>query len=68
MNNNKFNQHATHDVHINWRLTNANGNPALCCSVCTTPKGKRRGQPLYIDWLKSSHIETLQKIGVEERF
>jgi hypothetical protein len=68
MNQSKFNQHSSHDVHINWRLTNAHGNPALCCSQCTAPKGPRRGQPLYIDWLKAAHIEELQKLGVEEIF
>lgn len=65
---NKLEKHATHDVHINWALTNAHGNPALCCSVCTTPKGKRKGQALYIDWLKAAHIEELQKLDIEERF
>ena len=67
MKNNKHLIHAEHEVHINWRLTNAHGNPALCCSSCTTPKGKRRGQPMYIDWLKAAHIEELQQLGVEER-
>lgn len=65
---NKYNQHALHEMHINWALTNAHGNPALCCSQCTTPKGPRKGQPLYVDWLKRNHIEMLQKLGVEERF
>jgi hypothetical protein len=68
MNQSKFNKHATHEVHINWHLTNAHGNPALCCSSCTTPKGPRRGQAAYIDWLKAAHIEELQKLGVEEKF
>lgn len=60
--------HAQHQVHINWALTNAHGNPALCCSECTTPKGPRRGRPLYIDWLSNKHIVCLQELGVEERF
>lgn len=68
MNSSKYQQHQNHEMHINWRLTNAHGNPALCCSQCTTPKGSRRGQPLYIDWLKRNHIEMLQKLGVEEKF
>ena len=68
MNTQQFEKHKHHEIHINWRLTNAHGNPALCCSECTTPKGPRRGQPLYIDWLKGAHITELQKLGVEERF
>ena len=68
MQNNKHLTHAEHEMHINWALTNAHGNPALCCSKCTTPKGPRRGQPKYIDWLKSKDVAMLQQLGVEERF
>jgi len=65
---NKYQEHSTHEVHINWRLTNAHGNPALCCNQCINKKGSRRGQSKYIDWIKSRDIEFLQKLGIEERF
>lgn len=55
-------------MHINWALTNAHGNPALCCSQCTTPKGPRKGQSAYIDWLNQKSIDVLKSINVEERF
>lgn len=65
---NKYQEHATHEVHINWRLTNTHGNPALCCNQCINKKGSRKGQFKYIDWIKRDDIEFLQKMGIEERF
>lgn len=60
--------HANHAVHINWALRNAHGNPALCCSECVTPRGARRGQPAYIDWVKRDAIPHLVEMGVPQRF
>ena len=67
MTHNKFQKHKTHPMIINWGLTIAHGNPALCCAVCAQASGKRRGRPAYIDWLNRYTIETLIKMGVEER-
>jgi hypothetical protein len=64
----RFEQHRTHTMHINWGLTNANGNPALCCSQCVRPRGPRRGRPAYIDWLSTGSIAVLKDMGVEERY
>ena len=67
MTHNKFQKHKTHPMIINWALTNAHGNPALCCGVCTQATGKRAGKPMYIDWLSKRTIQMLTEMGVEER-
>lgn len=67
MTNRKYQQHKKHQMHINWNLTNAHGNPALCCSECVQASGHRRGQPVYIDWLNSRSITVLTNIGIEQR-
>jgi hypothetical protein len=54
-------------MHINWALTNAHGNPALCCSECVQLTGKRAGKPAYIDWLNKFTVETLIQTGIEQR-
>jgi hypothetical protein len=63
----RYNQHRRHQMHINWALTNAHGNPALCCSECVQPSGKRKGKPAYIDWLNTATIRVLQDMHIEER-
>ena len=68
MTNAKFLKHKNHQMHINWALTNAHGNPALCCSECVQPTGKRKGQAYYIDWLNKQTIEYLINLGIEQRF
>lgn len=57
-----------HPMFLNWRLTNSDGNPSLCCAVCTSKTKQRRGQPRYIRFVKTREISQLQKMGVEERF
>jgi hypothetical protein len=67
MTNSKFLKHRHHQMHINWALTNAHGNPALCCSECVQLSGKRAGKPAYIDWLNKFTVETLIQTGIEQR-
>lgn len=67
MTHNKFQKHKTHAMIINWGLTNAQGRPALCCGVCKQARGRRRGKPVYIDWLSNTTIQMLTEMGVEER-
>jgi hypothetical protein len=67
MHTKRFEKHRQHQMHINWGLTNAHGNPALCCSECQQRTGRRAGRPAYIDWLNKRSIEVLTGIGVEER-
>ena len=57
-----------HPMHLNWSMTNSDGNPALCCSICSSTTRARRGKPRYIRYIKKREIEALQKIGIEERF
>lgn len=57
-----------HTMHLDWRMLNAHGNPALCCSQCVSKSKGRRGQPKYIRYVKTSEITVLQNIGIEERF
>lgn len=67
MTNSKFLKHRHHQMHINWALTNAHGNPALCCSECKQASGKRKDKPVYIDWLNKSTVQFLIEKGVEQR-
>ena len=58
----------SHPMLLNWRLTNKDGNPALCCAICTSKTKQRRGQPRYIRFVKTREILPLQNMGIEERF
>ncbi len=57
-----------HPMHLDWSMANRDGNPALCCSICTSTTKSRRGKPRYIRFIKTREIEPLQKLGIEERF
>lgn len=62
------NQCLNHPMLLNWRLTNSDGNPALCCAVCVSTTKRRRGQPRYIRFVKTSEIQPLQNMNIEELF
>jgi len=57
-----------HPMHLDWSMANRDGNPALCCSICKSTTKFRRGKSRYIRFIKTREIETLQKLGIEERF
>jgi hypothetical protein len=61
-------QCSDHPMHLNWSITNKDGNPALCCSVCTSTTKQRLGKPRYIRFIKTKEIEILQQMDIEERF
>ena len=68
MTHKKYQQHRSHQMIIDWTLTNAHGNPALVCAECKQKTGRRKGQNVYIDWLNRTSIEMLTTMGVEQKF
>jgi hypothetical protein len=61
------NRHHSHSVFIDWTMTNQ-FNPALCCAVCITPDGKRKGKPQFIKWVSDLELNVMQEMKIEERF
>jgi hypothetical protein len=61
------NRHHNHSVFIDWSMK-SQFNPALCCAVCVTPKGKRAGRPQFIKWISDLELAVMQQLKVEERF
>ena len=52
-------KHNNHDIFIDCDYTNDKGLPALCCSQCTTPRGKRAGKPQWIQWINRADFAVL---------
>ncbi len=60
------NRHHNHSVFIDWSMR-SQFNPALCCAVCITPKGKRAGKPQFIKWVSDRELQVMRELNIEER-